>query len=221
MKKNTKIVVISDLHSNLDFSVPEADLLLIAGDAEPAYHNAYLSINLQKDWLDNKFRNWLKEQPVKECLFIPGNHSWIWYIDKKEVPIMNSNFHYLEDEMIELFNLKIYGTPWQIPFNGWAFNIPEKFLPRKWDNIPENLDILLCHSPPYGIMDEVGHNSIKKHIGSKSLLKRIKEIKPTYIVFGHNHGGYGIMEEDGTTFVNCSLLNEDYEMVNEPIVFEL
>ena len=216
-----KIVCLADCHSILNFSVPEADLLLIAGDMEPAKHNPYLSISLQSNWLNVDFRYWLADQPIKECVYIAGNHSWIFEKAKDRVPKMNSNFHYLEDESIELFGLKIYGTPHQLPFNNWAFNLPEKELSKKWELIPDNIDILLCHSPPYRIMDKVEHNNFTRHIGSKSLLKRIKEIKPKIVAFGHNHNCYGIVEKEGIKFINCSLLNEKYKMTKEPIVLEI
>ncbi len=213
-----KTIAISDAHSNLNFSVPEADLLLIAGDMEPAFHNPFLSINLQSDWLNVDFRYWLVEQPVKECIYLAGNHSWIFEKAKDRVPKMNKNFHYLQDESIEIFGLKIYGTPYQLPFNKWAFNLTEEELSRKWEQIPDNIDILLCHSPPYGIMDKTSDN---KNIGSKSLLKRIEKIKPKYIVYGHNHAEYGIIEKNGIKYINCSLLNEKYKMVREPIELEI
>ncbi len=213
-----KLCCLSDAHSNLDFSVPEADLLLIAGDMEPAYHNPYLSINLQSNWLNSEFRYWLTEQPVKEIIFVAGNHSWIFEKAKDRVPKMNKNFHYLEDSFIELFGLKIYGTPHQLNFNNWTFNLSEEELSRKWELIPDDIDILLCHSPPYEIMDKTSDNI---NIGSKSLLKRIEEIKPKMVVSGHNHHEYGIIEKDGIKYINCSLLDEDYKMTKKPIELEI
>ena len=101
-----KVVCIADMHSNLEFKVPEADLLLIAGDLCPARHEATMSIDMQSTWLANNFSNWLAEQPIKECVAIAGNHDWIWYWDKKRVPMIDK-FHYLEDSEITLFGKKI------------------------------------------------------------------------------------------------------------------
>ena len=39
---------------------------------------------------------------------------------KKEL----TNCIFLQDSSVELFGLKIYGTPWQPEFCGWAFNLP-------------------------------------------------------------------------------------------------
>ncbi len=217
-----KIACIADMHGQLGFNVPEADLLLIAGDLCVAFHGPTLSIPVQEDWLNNNFRFWLLEQPVKECVAISGNHDWIWEYSKKRVPILNDNFHYIEDESIEILGKKIYGTPVQLPFNDWAFNRSEGQIQKYWDNIPEGLDILLAHSPPYGIMDETHHPGYaSEHIGSKSLLKRIKKVKPKYVVFGHNHGEGGVVEKDDIVYINASLLNEKYRMCKKPTILEI
>ena len=217
-----KICCIADSHGNLSFKVPEADLLLIAGDLCPAYHSSYQSINMQVNWLNIEFRNWLADQPIKECVAVAGNHDWIWEVAKDQVPKMNANFHYIEDESIEILSKKIYGTPVQPFFYDWAFNKEEESLQKYWDNIPEGLDILLLHCPPYGILDETHHpNYPSEHIGSKSLLEKIKKVKPKLVVFGHNHSEHGIIEKDDIMYINASLVNEQYKMTKNPIIVEL
>ncbi len=67
-------------------------------------------------------------------------------------------------------------------------------------------------------MDKTSDN---KNIGSKSLLKRIKEIKTRTIIYGHNHNEYGIIEKDGIKYINCSLLDENYKMIRKPIELEI
>jgi len=56
MKKNKKITCISDFHGLLTFKIEPCDLLLIAGDLLPAYHDKFLSTNLQIDWLEREFK---------------------------------------------------------------------------------------------------------------------------------------------------------------------
>jgi Icc-related predicted phosphoesterase len=212
----------SDCHGNLNFKVPESDLLLIAGDLCPASHNSHLSIDLQANWLNYNFREWLLNQPIKECVCVSGNHDWIWEVAPDRVPKMNKKFHYIEDEIIEIIGLKIYGTPVQPSFNNWAFNREEKSLQKYWNNIPKGLDILLLHCPPYGVLDKTKHpNYESKRIGSKSLLKKIEEVKPKLVVFGHNHADHGIVEKNDVKYINASLVNEQYEMIREPITIEI
>jgi predicted phosphohydrolase len=214
------------MHGNLKFDVPECDLLLIAGDLCPAEYDPFTSSYMQKDWLEKKFNPWLSEQPIKQSVMIAGNHDWIWETHPHLVPWMHFSCCYVEDDYAITTSLdpplKIYGTPVQPPFCDWAFNRGEEQIQKYWDNIPEGLDILLCHCPPYGILDATHHPKYtSEHIGSKSLLKRIKEVKPKLVVFGHNHGEHGVVEEDGIKYVNASLVDEEYKMTRKPIVIEM
>jgi len=59
------------------------------------------------------------------------------------------------------------------------------------------IDILVCHQPPYGILDKVSgkynppKNWIGKHAGSKIILDYIKKYPPKYVFCGHIHEGKG------------------------------
>ena len=207
-------------HGNIDFEIEKCDILLMAGDMLPASHSAILSIEMQSNCLNSDLRYWMSSQPCKEIILTPGNHDWIFQDAPDRVPEMNANFHYLQDSGIELMGLKIWGSPWTLPYMGWAFNAPKEIIKDYWNIIPDDTDIILLHGPPYKIFDKVEHDNFTKHIGSKSLLKRIKEIKPKLVVFAHNHNEYGILEKDGTTFVNCTLLDEDYKMTKKPIYID-
>ena len=224
-KEKMKIVCISDCHGNFNFEVPECDLLLIAGDVCPAYHDPLPSLELQKNWLKNEFNGWLGFQPAKHKVMIAGNHDWLFQISPEEVPELNC--HYLEDSSIEIEELKIWGSPWQLEFNNWAFNLTEKELKKKWNLIPDDIDILLVHSPPYGILDELFEpgNKFIENIGSPSLRKKIFEIIPKLVVFGHIHerGGYTEYVESPwpVKFVNACLLNDDYKICREPFLINL
>lgn len=220
-----KVCFIADMHGKLDFKVDPCDLLVIAGDICPTWGPAE-SIWLQEHWLGVEFREWLGDQPVGECVAIAGNHDWVWDKAACLVPSLNANFHYLCDESIEIMGLKIYGTPQQKWFNNWAFNRIDAQLKKYYANIPEGLDILITHTPPYKILDKVDFPDFKGHEGCKVLKERLMEMKvlPKINVFGHFHGENGIKEVDympGTKFINCSLVNEEYVMDKKPIYLEL
>jgi Icc-related predicted phosphoesterase len=48
------------------------------------------------------------------------------------------------------------------------------------------------------------------------LLARIEEIKPQYHIFGHIHEGFGLVEREGTTFINTSSVDFRYKMRKTP-----
>ena len=58
------------------------------------------------------------------------------------------------------------------------------------------------------------------------LKARLREMQapPKINAFGHMHGEYGVREPDymkGIKFINCSLVDESYEMTKLPIYLEL
>lgn len=211
-----KVCLLSDQHGNL-VDVPSCDLLLIAGDICPATNH---SLEFQRIWLETNYRKWLEGIDAKKKIFICGNHDFIFQTDfmLRTYPAV-----YLQDSGINYENFNIYGTPWQPRFFDWAFNLDEVDLKEKWKQIPDDTDILISHGPPYGYGDLAYDYDTKKqvHVGSPSLLERIKEVKPKLVVFGHIHAGYGIYSLDDTILVNCSLLDEKYRFKNQVISLEL
>ncbi len=79
---------------------------------------------------------------------------------------------------------------------------------RYWNFIPDNLDVLVTHGPPFGILDETAPG--KAHLGCEELLNAVKEKKPKVRLFGHIHGGAGTFDNGDTRFVNAAYLNERY-----------
>lgn len=131
-----------------------------------------------------------------------------------------TNCTYLQDELIELYGLKIYGTPWQPEFCKWAFNMPRgQPCLDKWNEIPANIDLLISHTPP------LGHGDLccsGVRAGCVELLSTVQQrVKPKYHVFGHVHEGYGITSDGKIIFVNASTCDINYLPHNHPVVFDI
>ena len=122
----------------------------------------------------------------------------------------------MEDDFVIIDDIKIYGTPWQPEFYNWAFNLKRDGIDiiNKWNNIPEDTDILITHGPPNGILDYVAQSTF--HAGCNMLRKRIFEVKPKLNIFGHIHQGYGSTRVNEIEFINASVLNERYNYANLP-----
>jgi Icc-related predicted phosphoesterase len=114
--------------------------------------------------------------------------------------------------------LTFYGTPWVPELEGWAFYLPPTNMRQKWDLIPESTDVLITHSPPYGVLDR---NRRGKSCGCPDLLRRVLEVRPRIHCFGHIHASAGTLELNGTTFVNASVVNSQYEIARGPYVFDI
>ena len=222
----TKIVAISDMHGKLPKpkDMPTGDILLIAGDITPSFDH---SIEFQKIWLDSAFRYWLNQLPYKHIIGVYGNHDFVGEQNPYGVEKLNLPCKFLTDEEITVEGLRIYGTPHQPYFFGWAFNLYEPELKEKWDLIPQGIDILVSHGPPEGYGDlaedhETPGNII--HVGSPSLTLKIEEIKPKLVVYGHIHSSYGEYVNPNcpnTILANVSYVNEKYNPAYDPMTFEL
>lgn len=210
-----KICIISDTHTKhkfLDLKNYEADVLIHCGDMTGNGGSGAMVEFF--DWFSSQYQ-------FKHKICIAGNHDWIFErnpaLAKTLVP---DNIIYLEDEELIIDGVKFYGTPVQKIFCNWAFNRHESKLAQHWKAIPDDTDVLITHSPPYGIGDLVPQN--KTHEGSPSLYMEImKRIKPMVSSFGHIHEGYGIKVIDDITFINASNLDGDYQCINPPILIEI
>jgi Icc-related predicted phosphoesterase len=69
-----------------------------------------------------------------------------------------------------------------------GFQLEEGYeLESKWNQIPDDTDVLITHGPPYGYGDCVHHDY---NVGCRDLLDTVKfRVKPQYHIFGHIHEG--------------------------------
>jgi len=209
-----RIVCLSDSHLQHDFKVPDGDILLHAGDA--TWQGAISELV--------QFSDWFSSLPHATKIFTAGNHDILFETDPAlATSLLDKNIIYLQDSLVEVEGLKIYGSPYQPEFGeGWAFNLSriDGGLTEKWEQIPEGIDVLITHGPPLKVRDELPLRN--EHIGCYDLLQRVQIVKPKLHVFGHIHCAYGTYDAPwGGTYVNASVCNEHYDPVNEPIVIDL
>jgi Icc-related predicted phosphoesterase len=177
------------------------------------------------------FAAWLQRQNYKKKILIAGNHDN--FFDKSgfkkiQEAYQDIEVEYLCDSGTEFEGLKIHGSPWTSRFEGinpkcCAFTgACDGEIAPHFDLIPQDVDILITHGPPFTIRDTTkrGHQ-----VGSTSLMaQHITRIRPKLWAFSHIHEGYGKdgpYPWSGTTYVNCSIMNEKYEAINKPIRIEL
>lgn len=193
----------SDPHNRSRFlGFPKADYYICTGDAtnfgtEKELKEFNRIVGEQK-----------KKKKFKKMFFVPGNHeveleenfaSYSKFLNKMEILI---------DKTIVLdCGLKIHGTPYVPTFFDWAYMKSEIELGYHWNLIPNDVDILLTHGPPFGILDPVMRFPF--HAGSKTLRQKIDYLveKGNLMLhlFGHIHEGRGIADLFKTTFVNGSV----------------
>jgi Icc-related predicted phosphoesterase len=212
-----KIVAISDQHGVLP-EIPPCDLLLIAGDICPVRNHG---AHYQAAWLDTEFRQWLDTlRQVRQVVGIAGNHDFVFQNEPGLVP-RDLRWTYLEDSLTEFECLTIWGTPWQPWFHEWAFNGTPELLQQKWALMPAQLDILVVHGPPHGYGDAVPRRGGVEHTGCPHLLRRIEQIKPRLVVFGHIHEGRGEWRLGESILANVTILDVRYHQAFPPWEWEM
>ena len=88
---------------------------------------------------------------------------------------------------------------------------------KHYANIPDDTDILITHTPPFGILDFDDNINY----GSEELLSRISVVQPRLHFFGHIHSQHGTTVLNGTIFSNGAIMNADYSNFRMPNLIEL
>ena len=204
------ITCVADLHCSYNLiNIPKSDILICAGDID-AFDEAEIA----------RFNRWLGKQQTRYNIVIGGNHDAAFAQNGyKAISNALTNAIYLENSGVTIEGINFYGSPQTPTFQNWYFMCERNKIKRYWDMIPDNTNVLITHGPPFGILDFAILD--KKHVGCEELLKRIQQIKPKYHIFGHIHHGYGQQTIGDTTFVNASIMDENYEPVNKPILITI
>ena len=224
-----KICCISDTHNRHEkLSIPECDILICSGDITG------------RGELENvlDFARWFNVQPAKHLILVPGNHEKGWERDiekyNEEILKVCPRVNILIDRTIIINGIKIHGSPVTPFFFNWAWNravdpnpvlcrskvmvVPE--IKPHWDMVPDDVNILVTHGPPYGILDLLidGHT----RVGCNHLMNRINELKELKLhVFGHIHYSSGEQYFNGIKFVNASVCDEEYYPINPVRIVEI
>lgn len=225
-----KIVCISDSHGS-HYSLPHppyGDLLIHSGD-----FSSYGQENDTKDFL-----RWLGGLHYKYKILVAGNHDKLPFENPRLFSVLLKDIcpgvHYLEDSEVNVGGLTVWGAPWTPTFMQWYFMADRgSAIKYHWDKIPNNIDVLVTHGPPFGFLDKSRNwnNATGErwddHLGCRDLQEAMYRVRPLLHTFGHIHGSGGhevnYTDDDGhkTILVNASLMDEAYQMTHKPVVIDL
>ena len=230
-----RVVAISDIHGYFPIIEEPADILLIAGDISP------LEIQFNKPkmkiWLETEFAYWIKSLPVDRVFLIAGNHdSYLESISKTNILALQQacvKLTYLKNEVCDYVDSygqvwTIFGTPYCHIFGNWPFMRSEEYMTEKFKQIPDEVDIIISHDPPFAAGDvdvilEAPQHRFERmftHLGNDPLRDRIEKVNYKLLVCGHIHGGSHDFNEEWKS-VNVSYLNEYYEPHYDPFYITL
>lgn len=191
----------------------KVDVLLFGGDWTRG------SSSRDRDTLS--FIERLVDLPAKHKVVIAGNHDWFVRNNFFEAHALfgKHGIQLLTDSGVSLpGGIFVWGSPWTPKFCDWAFmkDRNSRKLAEKWEVIPENVDILMTHGPPNGILDRSYDNV---NCGCELLRKELNRIKPKVHLFGHIHEGFGMQDLEGTTFINGSFCDRFERNFNKVVYF--
>ena len=158
---------------------------------------------------DEEVRKREKEIKLKLPYFVSGINKM------KNVEIINNrlrNFkgvkiggleYFVDDIWVETFKPKDYE-------NKLKKSLRETVKAKRILDWFGNIDILVCHQPPYGVLDKVTAKFAPKHwqglhAGSKVVLDYIKKTNPKYVFCGHIHEGEGMAKIGKTEVYNLGV----------------
>jgi Icc-related predicted phosphoesterase len=192
-----RIACISDTHMRHErIHVPPCDLVVHAGDCTRRGSMQELA----------DFVGWFSRVPARHKVFVAGNHDRVCERRPEETRELAAahGVTYLMDEACTVEGLRVWGSPITPTFRHMAFNRDRgDAILRHWALIPEDLDILVTHGPPHGILDRM---FLGMHVGCADLRRRVEAVPPRLHVFGHIHEARGITVGEGgrTRFINAA-----------------
>lgn len=240
-----RFVLLSDTHGRHARlpPVPEGDVLVHAGDLTVRGTFAEAADALR----------WLDALPHRHKLLVAGNHDFLFERDPDVsaglVRALAPGVTYLRDAGATVEGaggrrLRVWGSPWQPWFHGWAFNLPRgAALAAVWARVPDDTEVLVTHTPPFGVLDRVlgpsgstprGGSGGRRagpdgsphvggsHVGCEDLARRVGGLPALQLhAFGHVHEAYGVADLDGVRYVNASVCTAAYAPTNPPVAVDL
>lgn len=196
-----KILHLSDTHGchRLLKDMPEADVIVHSGD--------FTMNGTESEAID--FLNWYCDLTYANKIVISGNHDDCLY--GANIEGLDVNIHFLCNSGIRIDGLNFYGVPM---FMGDCITERQAVNIEK---IPDHTDVLITHSPPFGVLDFDDNINY----GDELLLKKIMEIQPRLHLFGHIHAQHGVVTKNGIRFSNGAIMSSTYDNLNVPNVIVL
>ena len=219
------ISAISDTHGRAGWDIPECDVFIHAGDM-----TAWGSLH-ETESLVRRLERQLERGLIWDgVILVPGNHDQDCFERLDDIKNLSKDprIHWLINDAITIEGKKFFGSAYTPPFMDWFFMAAEPELERMYAAMPRELDVLITHGPPYGILDP-GYQA--DHVGSHALLDAVSRRNIRHHVFGHLHSAGGLTRpvafidtEWGnitTQFHNVAAVDEAYQLRRGCFEFEI
>ena len=170
-----RIVHISDTHlQHNDYvtQIPDGDILVHSGDF--TQYGISKRIFPDRDYCKDvqEVDMFFSQLPHKHKIFVAGNHELNFTgKDPARTQTMLKHGVYLQDASVVLEGIKFYGAPWnkrRSSSYARGFSVESADLEKRWQLVPEDVDVLVTHSPPGGITGQrLGCAILTHHVLSR------------------------------------------------------
>lgn len=203
------LCIISDTHrKHRAVTIPNCDILIHCGD--------FCSFQQEDLQTLADVDAWFAEAPAEHVICIGGNHDFP--LQGRDFRFVHAQF--LDDALIELAGLTIYGSPWCPDLSGFAYYATSDQLLERWKQIPTGIDVLITHAPPFGVLDLPTSGTV--NLGCPHLRNELKRIRPRLHVFGHVHASHGMNKTPDTHYINAAIVGgEHFQVRHAPTNIEL
>lgn len=211
---------ISDTHT-LHEQIPNtvlalADVIVHSGDTTHGFDDRK---NMETEHNKKKFiefLEWFSSTTKKETrkILSPGNHDLFIARKTKEARKLCESYgvELLIEESTEVGGKLLYASPYVPTFGEWVFMKSRGNIHKAWQKIPEDVEILVTHGPPKGILDLAidKETSRVKQVGCSSLTNKVNNLKKLRLhLFGHVHDNLGCLNQGvfvraGVIFANSA-----------------
>ena len=236
-RTEVKVFACCDIHETkiTDLNPTGRDIVLLAGDLQgygccSGPKPSPERIARQNKWVKEVFVPWCSKYPDVQFVVVAGNNDEFALEATSPLRMLpaDSNIHYLQDSMIELYGLKIWGSPWVKPktyrvgplkpFERVAEDMRKAFAP-----MPDDIDILVTHVTPE-VPGSIIAGDPQKKMGSEVLREVIEAKHPKVCVCGHIHASEHRPVRLGDTVVmNVSIIKDKdrFHAAYKPRIFTM
>jgi uncharacterized protein len=183
-----RLLAFSDIHRDLDAArsiagrAPDADVVVAAGDFGSLHRGVEQLIDMLV----------VIETPT---ILVPGNNEtedelrdacggW------RAARVLHGSGCVIDGVSFWGLGGGIPTTPWP-----WSYDLTEEEARAQLASCPHDVDVLVLHSPPHGVLD----GSRGRSLGSRALLEAIERVQPAVAVCGHIHECAGEQATIGAT----------------------
>jgi Icc-related predicted phosphoesterase len=222
-----RIMHVSDTHGGFPRLHGRYSLVVHTGDFFPnsiacIEKDKSLEMKFQLQWLRDNISNiklWLNGHTL---IYVPGNHDFL-HPDTMEYELQKAGVkaYGIANRLLKVNGHNFYGFPYVPTIDGtWNY---EKDIPEMQTEVDQmvgilnsvKVDVLCCHSPPYGCLDlTYGGDQIGSTVIANALDYKInEEMIPKYYLCGHDHEGNGLALRNGVLVSNAATTYQIIELI--------